>query len=375
MNAPRAAALALFVAASAPALAAPLKVCDSGTPIEPIGLDTKAGVVLLSLPPLGEGPGWIVELPAEGRAARAYPDAGGGRFGISVGPGPVLAAIPCGPSCLQPVQWSGGAWKPLGEPFTAPAASTHAATWDATGHAWFVLHGRRQEGGRVTAWAFRLEEAGRAWEPKGSLVVAAAGNPQVLPAPQRKDGVLSGTGLFAASARPADWLTGIPELPAARRGQVLPLGGGAAAYLSGDGAVYVSRDAGKTWRRSLWTPWGTARVTESWRQGSDFWVDLPLAAPGDALPLAWFDRRVPSEERLYLAELDPAGTWRVVAQGPSPVKTRGEETLAVSHVVAPRPGSWLVLSGCVATAQGSGLVVRTAGPAGLSAPRLVPLER
>jgi hypothetical protein len=273
------------------------------------------------------------------------------------------------------VRWSGGRWQPLGEPFTAPAVATHAATWDATGHAWFVLHGPRDESGRVTAWAFRLGDEGRTWEPQGSLLVAAAGEPQVVPAPQRKDGVVSGTGLFAAAASPTAWLSGIPELPPERRGQVLPLGGGAAAYLSADGAVYVSRDAGTTWRRSLWTPWGTARVTASWRQGSDYWVDLPLAAPGEALPLSWFDRRVPGEEQVYLTELDPAGRWRLVAQGASPVRTRGEETLAVSHVVVPRAGSWLVVSGCVATAEGSGLVVRTAGPSGLSAPRLVPLDQ
>ncbi len=369
------AALALCLAAGPAASAAPLKLCDDATPLTPIGVDTDSGLTLLSLPPLGSRRGWIVELRSADKVARVFPDPGGGRSGGSVGPGPVLAALPCGPSCIQPVQWMDGRWKPLGEPFAAPAVSTLAATWDATGHAWMVLHGSRNDAGRVTAWAFRLEEGNRTWQPKGSLTVAAAGYPQVLPAPQRKDGVLSGTGLFAASGRPADWLSGLPSLPPARRGQVLPLGGNAAAYLSADGTVYTSRDAGKSWQRSLWTPWGTSGVTQSWRQGTDFWVDLPLGAPGDAFPLAWFDRRVASDERLYLAELAPAGSWRVVAQGASAVRTRGEAPLAVSHLVTPRPGEWLVLSGCVATAGGSGLVVRTAGPSGLSAPRLVPLER
>jgi uncharacterized Ntn-hydrolase superfamily protein len=368
----------LFFAASilclsvAPLAAAPLKVCDSSTPLTPIGIDTREGVTLLALPPLGgAGRGWIVELPAEGAAARLYPDTGRGRFGGSVGPGPVIAAMPCGPSCVQPVQWAEGAWKPLGEPFAAPAVSTLAATWDETGHAWVVLHGAPQEGGRSTAWAFRLEESDHEWHAKGSLPVRAVGPPQALPAPQRKDGVLSGTGLFAASGRPADWLSGLPELPPARRGQVLPLTGSAAAYLSGDGAVYLSRDGGKGWRRSLWTPWGGAGLTESWRQGTDFWVDMPLGAPEGRLQLAWFDRRMPSEEKLYLTELDGSAAWHVIAQGASEVRTRGEEKLAVSHLLAPRSGDWLLVSGCVATPEGSGLVVRTARAGAISAPRLV----
>jgi hypothetical protein len=272
------------------------------------------------------------------------------------------------------VRWADGRWRPLGGRITAPAPGTVAATWDGTGRPWIVLHGGRGEDGRATAWAFRLDAGDRAWEPIGNLVVSAAGHPEALPAPQRKDGILSGSGLFAASGRPMDWVSGLPSLPPARRGQVLPLGGSAAAYLSADGTVYTSRDTGKTWRRSLWTPWGGAQVTESWRQGTDFWVDLPLGAPADAFPLAWFDRRVPSDERLYLTELAPSGAWRVVAQGAAAVRTRGETALAVSHLLVPRPRAWLVVSGCVATAEGSGLVVRTAGPGGtLSAPRLVRL--
>ena len=372
-------ALALLLLAAtlpvAPLAAAPLKLCDDATSITPIGVDTKSGLTLLALPGRDGGRGWIVELPAGGGAARLHEDRTQGRSGGSVGPGPVLSILPCGPTCIQPVQWADGAWKPLGESFAAPSVSTAASTWDDTGHPWIVLHGQRQEGGRMTAWAFRLETGAREWKSKGSLLIAASGPPEAIPAPQRKDGVLSGSGLFAASGRPAHWVSGLPVLPANRRGQVVPLAGSAAAYLSADGAVYISRDSGKKWTRSLWTPWGTAGVTDSWRQGSDFWVDLPVGVQRGPLQLAWFDRRVPSEERLYLTELDATTDWRVVTQAPSTVRTKGEARLAVSHLLAPREREWLVLHGCVATAEGSGLVVRTVGPAGLSAPKLLPLAR
>ncbi|MGH9360344.1 MAG: serine O-acetyltransferase, partial [Thermoanaerobaculia bacterium] len=369
---------ALLLAAAlplAPLAAAPVKVCDDATSITPVGVDTKAGLTLLALPGRDGGRGWLLELPADGRAARLHQDTTKGRSGGSVGPGPVLATLPCGPSCIQPVRWQEGAWEKLGEPFAAPSVATVATTWDDTGHPWVVLHGQRQAGGRMTAWAFRLETGAREWKAKGSLVVAAVGPPEAIPAPQRKDGILSGSGLFAASGRPTQWLSGLPVLPEGKRGQVVPLAGNAAAYLAAGGAVYVSRDGGKKWARSPWTPWGAARITETWRQGSDFWVDLPVGVQRGPLQLAWFDRRVPKDARLYLTELDAKTQWRVVAQGAPEVKTKGDTPLAVSHLLAPREGDWLVLHGCVATPEGSGLVVRTAGPDGLSAPKLVPLRR
>src|SRR6185295_5233206 len=106
-------------------------------------VDTASGQTLLSLRSAksadGKAPGWVIELDATADRARAFPDPSTGRFGGSVGPGPVLAAQPCSGSCLQPVRWSDGAFRPLGEPLTAPAGATSAATYDESGAPWFVL--------------------------------------------------------------------------------------------------------------------------------------------------------------------------------------------------------------------------------------------
>lgn len=360
--------------------AQPAAICDSGTALTPVGLDTEAGRVLLAVPPLGtgrkSGDGWLVELtPAApgDTAARAWRDpaaASQGRYGGSVGPGPVLALRPCGESCLQPVRWDAGAWEPLGEPLPLPAVSTAGLTYDLTGTPWIVVHRRAEQEGQIKAWAFRLE--GREWAPKGNLTVSAVGDLQAAPAPQRKDGVLSGTGLFSASGAPEVWVAGLPALPPAKQGQLLALGGGFAGYLSADGAIYLSGDTGKTWRRSTWTPWSTG-TTGIWRQGSDFWVDLPLGDRQGELQLAWFDRRVPKDERLVLSRLKHTGDWVQLASANSEVTTKNDR-LPLSHLLVPKADTWLLLSGCAATADGSFLVVRTFQDGALSSPRLVPLK-
>jgi hypothetical protein len=278
--------------------------------------------------------------------------------------------MPCGGSCLQPLRWSGGIWEPLGEPLQVPAVNTASGTYDLNGDPWFVVHGKGDAPGQVRAWAFHLQ--GREWRLAGSMPLTAAGDLAAVPAPQRKDGVLSGTGLFSASGPPESWVQGLPGLPPQRQGQVIALGGGAAAYLSADGVVYLSADSGKTWKRSTWTPWG-AGTAGMWRQGSDYWVDLPVGDRRGPLQLAWFDRRTPGQETLYLTRLGTGGTWTTLTQAKSEISTKNDK-LQVSHVFAPREGVWLLLSGCVATAGESDLVVRVYDKGTLSAPRLVPLR-
>nr|MDP9122174.1 hypothetical protein [Acidobacteriota bacterium] len=222
------------------------------------------------------------------------------------------------------------------------------------------------------AWGFRLE--GRDWTSQGGIAAAAVGQPQTLPAPQRKDGVLSGTALFAAAARPSAWIDGLPVLPANRRGQVLALTGRSAAYISADGVVYLSDDSGKSWRRSTWTPWGTG-TTGMWRQGSDYTIDLPFGDHRGTLQLVWFDRRNPAEEKVVLTRLAPSGEWIQLASAPTEVITRNGERLPVTQVLVPRRDSWVLLSGCAATAAGSGLVLRAWEAGGEMSPaRFVPIE-
>jgi len=366
-----AAALLALSPGTLPAAAAP-PICDGSTALTLIGMDTASGRALFSVPPLRDGqPGWIVELDGDGREARAWPDDPKGRYGGSVGPGPVVATIPCGPSCIQPVRWSAGTWEPLGDSLSAPTASTADPTYDQTGAPWFLLHGVSGTAGQEQAWAFRYE--GRDWRNRGSMIVAAVGQPPALPAPQRKDGVLTGTGLFSASGPPETWVTGLPGIKVERRGQLIALTGTSAAYVSGDGVVYLSGDSGKTWRRSTWTPWGTQGTVGIWRQGKDYWVDFPFGDHRGTLRLVWYDHRV-AEEKVVLSRLTPSGDWLKLIEIPGEVKTRNGEKLGITQILVPKGDTWILLTGCAATAQGSGLVLRVFDGKAMSEPRFVALK-
>lgn len=366
------------------ALAAPVErpsagaVCGSTNPLTLIGIDTTSGSTLFYAPPVGSGTPWIVELSGDGSRARVHPDLLKGRFGGSVGPGPVLAATPCGETCLQAVRWKGGSWEPVGEPLRAPTATTVTSTYDQTGTAWFLVQFPAKEDGSVRVEAFRLK--GRDWESRGALTVTAVGQPASLPAPQRKDGVLVGTGLFSASGRPESWVTGVPSLPAARRGQLIALTGSSAAYLSADGVVYLSDDSGRKWRRSTWTPWGKPgkpgepdSTVGIWRQGSDWWVDLPFGDHQGALRLAWFDRRDPAEEKILLTRLTQSGEWVLLDEAKSELSTRNE-ALPLSQIIVPRGATWILLSSCVSTGGKSALALRVFDGTSVSSAKLVPLE-
>ncbi len=365
-------------------------ICDASAALTVIGVDTAAGMTLLALRSAESSggnapgpPGWVIELDSTGDRARAFADPETGRFGGSVGPGPVLAAQPCSGSCLQPVRWSDGAFRPLGEPLTVPRGATSAATYDAAGAPWLVLLADPAPGasgasgaspgtvgGNLRAWAWRFNGE---WSERGNQVVSAVGDLPAAPAPGSTDGIVVGTGRFRAGSPPALWAAGLPALPAERRGQLLALSEHDAAYLSSDGAVYGSSDAGASWKRSTWTPWGPS-TAGPWHQGTDYWVDLPLGERRGSLQLAWFDRRVPSNERLILARRDPDGTWVNQIEAPSEIRTKDGDHLAVSHVLLPKEGHWLLLSGCVATKEGSGLVLRTFDGRKLSEPRFVAIE-
>jgi hypothetical protein len=361
------------VPAAGAANAAAPAICDSSTDLTMVGMDTSTGRTLFSLAPGKEGQtGWLVELDGDGREARAWPDDPQGRYGGSVGPGPVLAARPCGPSCLQPVRWAEGAWEPVGEPLAAPSASTASSTYDQTGAPWFLLHSAAKTAGQEQAWAFRFEN--RQWRDRGSIVVAAVGQPAALPAPQRKDGVLTGTGLFAASGPPQTWVSGLPGVTAARRGQLIALTGASAAYVSGDGVAYLSESSGKSWRRSTWTPWGTQGTVGIWLQGKDYWVDVPSGDHRGSLRLVWFDRRRPAEEQIVLTRLTPRGDWASLTEIPAEVKTKSGERLAIAQILVPKGDTWLLLTGCAATAEGSGLVLRVFDGKSVSEARFVPLK-
>jgi hypothetical protein len=353
--------------------AAPGPVCDSNTALTVIGMDTSSGLMLFALAggSTAGGGGWVVGLDGAGREAHAYPERSGNRYGGSVGPGAIVAVESCGPECLQPVRWHGDAWQPLGDSLTVPSGSTLAATYDESGAPWLVAHAAGTRDGEYKAWSFRYE--GHEWKGHGSLTVAAVGQPQAVPAPQASDGVTSGTGLFTASAPPSTWVQGLPGVTPDRRGQLLALGDAGAAYLSADGVAYLSADAGKTWRRSTWTPWGGGDTTGIWRQGKDYGIDLPYGDHRGALQLVWYDRRSAAAEHVLLTRLGPGGAWTALGQAPADVTTRSGEHLPVTQVLVPRPDTWILLSGCAATATGSGLVLRSFDHGQLSDVRFVPI--
>jgi hypothetical protein len=367
-------------------------ICDSTAALTVIGMDTESGLVLFAVGGPGGGAGsWIVTFESAGTAdvatgttgstgadgpvgaprAHAYPERQGGRFGGSVGPGPVLALQPCGPDCLQPVRFGHGEWQPLGDSVIVPSTSTAATTYDASGAPWLVAHTTASQEGLVQAFSFRYE--GREWKRRGGLPVTAVSQPQAVPAPHRRDGVISGTGLFSASGPPSTWVEGLPGVAPARRGQLLALTATEAAYLAADGVAYLSADAGKTWRRSTWTPWGGGDTTGMWRQGTDYGIDLPFGDHRGQLQLVWFDRRSPAAERMVLTRLGAGGAWTELAAAPTDVTTRNGDHLPVTQVLIPRAETWLLLSGCAATATGSGLVLRTFEKGQMSEARFIPI--
>lgn len=342
--------------------------CNRDSVLTLAGLDTSAGTALFSL--TDGGGGWLLRVPAAGAGAtyRRAP-AAVRRFAGSVGPGPVFALTGCGDGCYRAVLLGGdAAGEPLGQPFRAQGAVTAHTTYDAQGTPWVVLH--RRDGDALRAQALRLE--GELWRDHGEAAVRAVGPLAALPAPDGGAAVVSGTVRFAAGETPRPWVAGLPALPAERQGELLPVTGGGAAYLDAGGEIYLSSDAGATWQKTRWTPWGIQQA-RLWQPGRDYGVDLPAGDRGGPLALAWFDRRRADRRRLLLTAWEPQSGWRVDADLAPEVSTLDGALLSYDHLLQPRPGSWLLLTGCVNTAAGPGLSLRTAGADGLSKPRWVPL--
>jgi len=359
-------------------------VCDDRTPFAILGVDTSEGRILLATESVGRG-AWIVEAAprtdeapgSERRESAHYHPAPEVRpFAGSFGPGPVFALTECGRSCLQAVRWEGGAWAPLGEPLLVPRTATAHTTYDGGGTPWVVLQrvaqGRSAVAGEtaVEAWAYRLD--GTEWRSAGSLTVYASSASEAVPASGHDDAIVSGTGRFAAGEPPETWLRGLPKLGAERRGVLVPVGVGGAAYVTGDGSLFLSTDAGASWARSRWSPWGRTE-TRIWSPGQDYEIDVPAGDRRGPLSLVWFDRRYPDRQRILLTEWSPASDFRVLSEMAPEVSTLNEQQLPFTEMVLLGPGSWALLTGCVNTANGPGLVLRTYGRSGLSRPRFLPL--
>lgn len=371
-----AAALLALALAGGGALRAETPVCGATATLTPIGIDTSAGLALLSLAGGGEGEKrWIIEigeLGADSSSAQAYPDTVAGRYSGSVGKGKILSVAPCGASCLQVLRWDQGRWQSLGEPLSAPASSSASATYDGAGAPWLLLQQRGETPDSTRVLAYRLEHGD--WMHRGSMVATGVGEPGGHAVAEQPDAVTLGSALLSASGPAKSWLEGLPAVPPDRRGALIRLGAADAAYLAADAVLYRTTDGGKRWQRSTWAPGGREGLVGSWRQGLDFSVDVPYGAQGATLDLVWFDRRGSKEERLYLTRLNPPDRWETLADLPAEVKTKGPEPFPVTHVLKPGNDRWLILFGCAATAEGSGLIVRILTGKELSAARFVPLR-
>ena len=176
---------------------------------------------------------------------------------------------------------------------------------------------------------------------------------------------------FAVGEEPTSWVATLPALPARDVGVLVPAESGA-AYLTADGHLLLSRD-GERWVRSRWTPWGR-HPTKLWAPGRDYTVDLPTGDRRGALHTVWVDRREGEGGHLYLATWQPQGEWTTLADVEPEIRTLNDERLGYSEIVVARPDDWVLLSGCVNTANGPGLVLRTFGPDGLTRPRFLPLR-
>lgn len=359
-------------------LAPPLSGADEGPrcglSVVPtlVGFDTSSGAALLALPGR-EGAAYLALWLQGEETARLFREpAELGRFGGSIGPGPIFAFRRCGEGCLQPLGFAADGWQPLGEPILAPLAATVNATYDLAGHPWTVVHGSSERPGLTRAWAFHLE--GGEWRAAGRLDVTGLAAPGALPAPWSPEGVVSGTGLFTATGEARSWVSGLPADRGGAGAQVVAFDRHAAAFLSPEGSIYRSDDTGATWRLSSWTPWGTGEA-EPWHRGTDYTLDLPVGGPSGVLPMLWFDRRLEGRESLVYSEMSSTGRWRQVAVGPARIPTSAGEDLPVALVLRGDDGRWSSVFGCVVSSGHPRLVVTELAGGRISSPRLIPFER
>jgi hypothetical protein len=353
------------------AVAAPLR-CDSNTALTLIGLDTKARRALFAPPPAADGSGWMFEVDLANETATAWPDAEPtSRFGGSTGPGPVIASSRCGDRCIQPVVFRRGGWERLGEPLLASGTMTVHSTWDRAGTPWVVLHALGSEAG-VAAKAYRLSAGD--WVSEGGLSVRGVGSPGAYPAPVGEEGIVTGDGLFQAGRPPRRWLEALPPVAGAEPGELIWSGGGQVVHVGADGAVRSSVDGGKRWEELRWQPWSGGEGDLAWRRGRDWWIELPEGERGAPPVAVWNDRRLATRLRLFLAQREPSGAWRLLLETPQGLLTEGGERLPYNHLFRFAADRWVLVTGCISRRDGVAIALRSVHGTQLQPPNLVAVE-
>ncbi|MGH9382172.1 MAG: hypothetical protein ACRD2Z_16415 [Thermoanaerobaculia bacterium] len=346
------------------------EVCDSRTVLTLIGADVEAGLLLLSMRSQQAAiPGWMVELDTTvGRARLHIRDPAEGRAGGSVAPGPVLTALPCGTACRRLEAWRDGRWTAIGPPLSVSPRGTLETGYDGSGRPWTVVVETAGRRGRVRVAAARLET--RIWRPQGRLTVDGLGFPAILPSPSDPEAILVGSGRFSPAAVPGPWLQAFPA--DGTGSQVLPIGGDAAAWLDDDGSLLLTRDRGRTWRRS--------RRTRKDPVGG--WVhelraDLPLHPVQGRLPALWASRDAEEVDRptLDLTAWSPDRGWQDVARLSDAYPSGVSPEFAPQQVLVRGDGHWFFVGACADTPTGAALELVTIEPNGRAKtlrPRLDP---
>lgn len=347
---------AVAVAAGNPAVAQTTihlrEVCDSRTVFTLAGADLEAGRLLLAMrseqPPI---PGWLVDLDTTvGRARLHIRDPAKGRTGGSVAPGPVLTALPCGTACREIEAWENGRWTPVGPPLSVAERGTLAAGYDNGGRPWAVVVERTGQRGRVRVAASRLE--GGVWRPAGRAVAEAIGFPAVHPSPADAAAILVGSLRFSPSAQAGPWLRGMPQ--DGTGSQVVAITAEAAAWLDDDGALLLTRDRGRTWRRSRRTRQDTVG---GWV--NELRADLPLHRIDGRFPTLWTPPPAEGTGRtrpaLDLTTWSVNRGWRDVARLPEAYPRGVSPQFEAQHILVRGDGHWILVGSCVDTPKGAAL--------------------
>lgn len=351
----------LVAVASATPIAAQTKihlreVCDPQSVLTLAGADLEAGHLLLALrseqPPI---PGWLIDLDTTvGRASLHMRDPTEGRIGGSVASGPVLSALRCGTACRQIEAWEDGRWTRVGPPLSVAERGTLETGYDAGGRPWTAVLETAGRPGRVRVAASRLED--RIWRPAGRAIADAVGFPAVQPSPSDPDAILVGSQRFSPAAPPAPWLRGMPQNGTGS--QVMAITADAAAWIGDDGSLLVTRDGGRTWRRSRRT---RKDAVGGWVH--ELRADLPLHPVDGRFPTLWTSH-VEEEgpqggPTLDLTTWSPDRSWRDVARLPAAYPREVSPDFQPQHILVRGDGHWILVGSCVDTPTGAALELVT----------------
>lgn len=332
------------------------EVCDSQTVFTLVGADLETGRILLALrsaqPPI---PGWLVELETEeARAHLHFRDPAERRASGSVAPGPVLTAVPCGSACRRIEAWEDGEWVPIGAPLSVSDRGTLQTGYDAGGRPWAVVVEATDRPGRVRVTASRLEA--RIWRPAGRALADSVGFPAVQASPADAEAILVGSQRFSLDAPPRPWLRGVPQN--GRGSQVVAITADAAAWLGGGGSLMITRDRGRTWRRSSRT-----RKDEVGGWVHELRADLPLHLADGEFPTLW---TAPTMEDagaggsgLDLTSWSAGDSWRDVARLPAAYPRGLSPEFQPQHILVDDNGRWILVGSCVDTPTGAALELLT----------------